>query len=279
MAIEFMAWRLAMTEGSYANLNDLNLYYEQHGAGKPLVLVHGGLGAVDQMRPLLPSLAETRQVIAVELQGHGHTADIKRPWSFEQMADDLAALVRHLGLANADLLGYSLGGGAVLQAAFRHPEVVRKLVVVSAPHKSDAWYPEVRAGQKALTAEAAKGMVGSPPHQAYVRVAPKPEAWPTLVVKTGELVSRDYDWSPFVSALKMPTLIVVGDADSIRPSQTVEFYGLLGGGQRDAGWDESGMPNSRLAILPGTSHYSICSSPLLPGVVSSFLDAPMPNAR
>lgn len=267
-----------MTEGNYANVNGLKLYYEIHGAGQPLVLLPGGLGTVEMYAQVLPALAEGRQVIAVEPQGHGHTADIDRSFSFELMADDVAALIRHLGVATADLLGYSLGGGVALQTAFRHPDVLRKLVVVSAPHKSEAWYPEVRAGMRALTAEAAKAMAGSPPHQAYVRVAPNPDGWASFVAKTGKLVSGDYDWTDSVAALKTPTLIVVGDADGIRPAQTVEFFGLLGGGQRDANWDESAMPPARLAVLPATSHYGIITSPLLPLVVTPFLDAPMPKA-
>ena len=268
-----------MTQANYANVNGLNLYYELHGTGKPLVLVHGGLGTIEGFAELLPSLAETRQVIAVELQGHGHTGDIRRPLSFELMADDVAALIRHLAPGNADLLGYSLGGGVVLQAAMRHAELVRRLVVVSAPHKSGSWYPEVRAGMRAMNAEAAKAMVGSPMHQAYARAAPYAEAWPTLVVKTSELLRQNYDWSRSVAALKMPTLLVIGDADSIPPAQAAEFFELLGGGQRDAGWDGSGMSTARLAILPGTTHYTICSSPLLPGIVTTFLDAPLPSSR
>ncbi len=268
-----------MTQGNYANVNGLNLYYEIHGAGQPLVLVHGGLSTIEWFAQLLPSLAETRQVIAVELQGHGHTVDARRPLSFELMADDIAALIWHLGLQKADVLGYSLGGGVVLQAAFRHAELVRRLVVVSAPHKSDGWYPEVRAGMRHLNAEAAKAMVGSPMHDAYARAAPYPDAWSALVVKTSELLRQDYDWSRSVAALKVPTMLVIGDADGFPPALAAEFFELLGGGQRDAGWDGSGMPRARLAILPATTHYTICSSPLLPGIVASFLDAQLPSSR
>jgi pimeloyl-ACP methyl ester carboxylesterase len=226
---------------------------------------------------ILSSLAETRQVIAIELQGHGHTADIDRPLSFEQMADDIAALIKHLGVENTDILGYSLGGGVALQTAVRHPDVVRKLVVVSAPCKSDGWYPEVRAGMRSMNAQAAKAWVGSPMHQAYVSAAPNPESWPTLVAKLGQLVGQDYDWSEAVSALKTPTMIVVGDADSVRTAHAVEFFELLGGGKADAGWDGSGMSNARLAILPATTHYNIFFSPMLASTVTPFLGAPMPE--
>lgn len=264
-------------KGSYASVNGLQMYYEIHGTGKPLVLLHGGLGVIGMFEQLLPSLAETRQVIAIELQGHGHTADINRPLSFEQMADDVAALIKHLALESADILGYSLGGGVALQTTIRHPKVVRKLAVVSAAFKSDGWYPEIRAGMRSMNAEAAKTWVGSPMHQAYASVAPKPEEWPTLVTKLGQLVGQDYDWSKGVAAIKAPMLIVVGDADSIRTAHAVEFFELLGGGKADAGWDGSGMPNARLAILPATTHYNIFFSPMLVSIVTPFLDAPMPK--
>ena len=268
-----------MTQGNYAAVNGLKLYYEIHGKGQPLVLLHGGLGVIGMYAEILPALAEKRQVVAVELQGHGHTPDINRPFSFEQMADDVAALVRQLRFENADLFGYSLGGGVALQTTIRHPDAVRKLVVVSTPCKSDGWYPEVRAGMRAMNAEIAKTWVGSPMQQAYASVAPNPEDWPTLVAKTGPLVSQDYDWSAGVAAIKSPTMIVFGDADSVRTAHAVEFFELLGGGQRDAGWDGSGMSNTRLAILPGTTHYSICFSPMLASTVTPFLDALMPDAK
>jgi pimeloyl-ACP methyl ester carboxylesterase len=265
-----------MAQGKYANVNGLKMYYEIHGKGHPLVLLHGGLGVIGMFAQLLPALAENRQVIGVELQGHGHTADINRPLSFEQMADDVAALIKHLGLENTDILGYSLGGGVALQTTIRHPEVVRKLVVVSAPCKSDGWYTEIRTGMRSMNADAAKAWVGSPMHQAYVSVAPKPEDWPALAAKLGQLLGQDYDWSAAVSALKTPTMIMVGDADSVRTAHAVEFFELLGGGKADAGWDGSGMSNARLAILPGTTHYNIFFSPMLASTVTPFLDAPMP---
>jgi pimeloyl-ACP methyl ester carboxylesterase len=166
-----------MTQGKYANVNGLKMYYEIHGRGQPLILLHGGLGGIGMFAPVLPALAENRQVVGVDLQGHQHTADINRPMSFEQMAGDIAALIEHLGLANADIMGYSLGGGVALQAAIRRPKVVRKLVLVSAPYSSNGWYPEVRAGMRSMNAEAAKAMVGSPMHQAYISAAPNPDAW------------------------------------------------------------------------------------------------------
>lgn len=267
--------------GSYASVNGLNLYYELHGdraAGRPLVLLHGGLGTIGMFGEVLTLLAEGRQVIAVELQAHGHTAEIDRPLSFEAMADDIAALIKQLSLNSADILGYSLGGGVALQTAIRHPDVVGKLVAVSTPCKRDGWYPEVLAGMAAMNADAARTWVGSPMHQAYASVAPKPENWPLLADKLGQLLKKDYDWSKEIAVLKAPVLIVVGDADSVRTAHAVELFGLLGGGKVDAGWDGSGMSNARLAVLPGTTHYNIFSSSTLASIVTPFLDAPMPEA-
>jgi len=265
--------------GEYASVNGLKMYYEVHGVGKPLVVLHGGFGVIGMFEQLLPQLAETQRVIAVELQAHGHTADIDRPFSFELMAGDIAALLKYLGLANADILGYSLGGGVALQTAIRHPELVRKLVVVSAPCKSDGWYREVFTGMRSINAEVAQSWIGSPMHQAYISVAPQPDNWSTLAAKTGQLLGQEYDWSQDVTAIKLPTMIVIGDADSVRTGHAVEFFELLGGGKRDAGWDGSGMPTARLAILPATTHYNILFSPMLASMVTSFLDAPMPEEK
>lgn len=259
--------------GHFAAVNGLDLYYETHGSGRPLILLHGGFGVIGMFERLLPGLAEQRQVIGVELQGHGHTADIDRPLRFETLADDVAALIRHLGLGGeADVLGYSLGGGVALQTAIRHPALVRRLVIVSAPFRSQGWFPEVRAGMASVTAEAAAGMVGSPMHAAYVAVAPRPADFAVLADKTGELLRRPYDWSAEVSALAQPMLLVYGDADSISPAYAAEAFALLGGGQRDAGWEGTERPASQLAILPGATHYDILQrADLLLPILGAFL--------
>ncbi len=260
-----------MTQGNYANVNGLKMHYEVHGAGKPLVLLHGGLGNTELLGPVLPALAEKHRVIAVDLQGHGRTSGLDRPWSFEQMGDDMAALIQQLEVGKVDLLGYSLGGDVALQTAIRHPEVVDRLALVSIPFKSEGWYPEVRAGFRALNADLARMMMPSPPAQSYARIAPQPERWPDLVTAMGQLTRQDYDWSEGVKTLQMPTLLVYGDYDSVRPSHMVEFFQLLGGGQRDGGLDQSGMTSARLAILPGVTHYEIFSSPALLSTVLPFL--------
>ncbi|MEZ0065205.1 pimeloyl-ACP methyl ester carboxylesterase [Streptacidiphilus sp. MAP12-20] len=259
---------------SYADVNGLSLYYEEHGSGAPLILLHGGLGSGEMFAPLLPELSAGRRVIAVDLQGHGRTADIDRPLRPALLADDVAALIERLGLADADLLGYSLGAGVALRTAIQHPTLVRRLVTVSVPFRRTGWLPDVLAQMELMSAETAEMMKPSPIYRTYAATAPRPEDWPVLVGKTAELLREDYDWSKEVSDLAMPTLLVFADADSFSLAHVAEFYTLLGGGLRDAGWDGSARPASRLAVLPGTTHYDVLNSPLLPGAVLPFLNAP-----
>jgi len=261
-------------KGSTASVNGLELYYEIHGTGKPMILLPGGLMTIDMMGPLLPSLARTRQVIAVEPQAHGHTADVDRPLTYEQCADDTAALIKHLQLPEADVFGFSMGGAIALQIAIRHPDVVRRLVVASAPCRSDGEYPEIRALVESFRPEAP---MLAPMREAYLRTAPNPGDWPRLIAKVRESAAEDLDWSADVAAIKAPTLIVVGDADTVLPSHAVEMFGLLGGGKADAAM---GRPaHSQLAILPGTTHFSFLSRvDLLLAIIAPFLDTPMPPA-
>lgn len=263
---------LAPARSGYAPVNGLSLYYEIRGSGAPLVLLHGGLGAIEMMSTTLSALAGKRQVISVDLQAHGRTADIDRPMTCEHMADDIAGLLGHLGIERADIMGYSLGGGVALQTAFRHPQVVRKLVVVSVPARRTGSYDEVLAAMEHVGPALADMMTQAPMYQLYKKVAPRPQDFPTLLARTGELIQRDYDWSQEIAALAMPVLFVFADADSVRLSHIVELYGLLGGGQRDAGVDGAHRPAAQLAILPGTTHYDIHESPLLATVASAFLD-------
>jgi len=224
--------------------------------------------------PNLAALSEKRRVIAVELQGHGHTADIDRPLSFESMADDIAALIKYAGIQNTDVTGYSLGGGVALQTAIRHPRSVRKLVVVSAPFKRDGFYPELLAAMGQIGPSAAEGMKQSPLYQLYPNIN-----WSRLFTKLGELLRKDYDWSKEVATIKAPTMIVFADADAVRTAHIMEFFGLLGGGQKDAGLDGPGRPVAQLAILPGLTHYNISSSPALATALTPFLEAPMPAPK
>ena len=266
-----------MNDG-YALVNGINLYYEIHGEGGfPLILLHGGLGSIGmfEVGGVLSQLAARRQVIGVDLQAHGRTADVDRPMRLETSADDIAALIKHLGFEQADVMGYSMGGAVAIQTAIRHPEVVRKLVAVSVPFRRDGWYPEVLAGMSQVGAAAAEPMKQSPMYQMYSQIAPRVEDWPVLLAKTGDMLRIDYDWTTQVATIQAPTMIVIGDADSIPVAHAAEFFGLLGGSKGDAGWDGSGMSKSRLAILPATTHYNSFMSPLLPLVVIPFLDAPL----
>jgi len=260
--------------GRYAEVNGINLYFETHGAGRPLILLHGGLGSGEMFGPILPALTERHQVIAADLQGHGRTADIDRPIDIRLMADDIAALIDHLGLDQPDLVGYSLGGGVALQTAVKYPAKIRRLVVASAHIRSDAIYPEMRAQQAQVNAAAAGFMKDTPMYQLYQRVAPRPGDFPRLLDKMGEGMSKDFDFTEEVRGLRVPTLIVAADADMAPPSHYVEVFALLDGGLRDGGWMGEGRPKGghALAILPGLTHYNVFSSPLFAAATLAFLD-------
>lgn len=237
----------------------------------PLLVVHGGFGLASMFGELLDDLAVCRRVIAIELQGHGHTGDIDRAFSFEAFGDDIAGVVEHLGPGRVDLLGYSLGGSACLRAALQHPGVVRRLALVSIPCRREGWFPEVLEGMSQLSSAGFDQMRQSPMYEAWSKVAPDLSSFPSLMDKTGNLLRTSYDWTDEIRALDLPTLLVYADADSIPTSHAAEFFALLGGGLRDAGWDGSGRTHHRLAILPGLSHYDIFGSPRLAAVVEEFI--------
>src|SRR6202011_5390646 len=222
--------------GQYAEVNGINLYFETHGSGRPMILLHGGRGSGEMFGPILPVLAERHQVVTVDLQGHGRTADIDRPIDVRLMAGDIAALIDHLGLDKPDVVGYSLGGGVALQTAVQYPAKVRRLVVASANIRPDAIYPEMRAQQSQVNAAAADFMKDTPMYQLYQRVAPHPEDFPRLLTKIGEAMSKEFDFTEDVRGLQVPTLIVAADADMAPPSHYVEVFKLLDGGLRDGGW-------------------------------------------
>lgn len=191
------------------------------------------------------------------------------------MADDIAALSAQLGFSQANIMGYSMGGSVALRTAIQHPEVVKKLVLVSVPFKRSGWYPEMVAGMEQMSAAAAPFMKATPMYEQYARVAPDPDHFPVLLDKMGDMLRRDYDWSDEVAALKLPVMIVCGDADGLPSAHAAQFFELLGGGQIDGGWDGSGLSTARLAILPATTHYNIFFSPMLAHNVMPFLDAPV----
>jgi len=260
------------TKTTLARVNGVELGYQIKGEGKPLILLHGGFGSVEMFGPNVDLLAETNQVIGVDLQSHGRSPAADRPMRFETMADDIAALIRSLGLERAAIMGFSLGGAVALRTAIQHPEVVERLVLVSTVFKRTGWYPEMRAGMDAMGPETADFLMQSPMYQAYQQLAPRVEDWPVLVRQLVEALKIDYDWSADIPGLSMPVMLVVGDADGIPPSHAVEFFGLLGGGTRDANWDRSGMTHHRLAILPGLTHYDINMAPALSAAVIPFLE-------
>jgi len=255
-----------------AEVNGIELGYQIFGTGSPLVLLHGGFGSVEMFGPNVELLAAGHRVIGVDLQSHGRSPVADRPMRFETMADDIAALMRQLKLERAAIMGFSLGGAVALRTAIQHPELVERLVLVSTVFKRSGWYPEMTAGMDAMGPETAEPLKHSPMYEAYVRIAPRKEDWPVLVTQLTTTLKIDYDWSADVARLTMPVMIVVGDADGIPPSHAVEFFGLLGGGKRDANWDRSGMTQHRLAILPGLTHYDINVSPTLSQSVIPFLD-------
>ena len=265
----------AETKTGYASVNGLEIYYEIHGTGRPLVLLHGALMTIEGFGKLLPSLAQTRQVIAVEQQAHGRTADIDRPFSYERMADDTAALLRQLKVEQADVFGYSMGGAIALQVAIRHPELVRKLVLAAPAYSKAGFYPEVLANIRNLKPE---DFAGSPWQEGYARVAPNPEDWPTLIAKVRQLVGEFEGWPPEdIQAIAAPALVIVADSDVVRPEHAVEIFRLLGGGVPG---DLAGLPRSRLAVLPGTTHVSLVDrADWLTPMVTEFLNAPLPEAK
>jgi pimeloyl-ACP methyl ester carboxylesterase len=260
--------------GQYADVNGINLYYETHGSGRPLVLLHGGLGSGEMFGPVLPLLAARHQVVVPDLQGHGRTADIDRPMDVRLMAGDIAGLIDHLRLDAPDVVGYSLGGGVALHMAAQYPAKVRRLVAVSANIRPDAIYPEMRVQQGQVGAAAAEFMKDTPMYQLYQRVAPRPQDFPRLLDKIGASMAKDFDFSEEVRGLQMPTLVVAADADMAPPSHYVEVFKLLDGGLRDGGWMGEGRPKGghALAILPGLTHYNIGTSPLLAAVILAFLE-------
>jgi pimeloyl-ACP methyl ester carboxylesterase len=260
-------------ESGYAPVDGGDMYWESRGdGGTPLVLVHGGYGMASDFGSLSEYWARGRRVISVELPGHGHSRKTKAgPFGWEELADDIAGLIIHLGLAEVELLGYSLGGGASLRCAIQYPSLVRRLVLVSAPHRRSAWYPEILAAFDGMGARLFPQFEQSPMYAAWQAIAPDAAAFPALMDATGELLRQPYDWSASVASLPMPVLLVFGDADSIAPAHVAEFFGLLGGGQRDAGVDGFARPASRLAILPGMTHYDMLLASPLPEIVAEFL--------
>ena len=261
------------TRSGHAAVNGVNYYYGIYGTGEPLLLLllHGGLGQIEMFGPNLTRLAQSRQVIGVDLQGHGRTALGNRKISLIDIGNDMAGVLKKLGYDKVDVLGYSMGGGVAFQFAVQHPEMVRRLVLVSTPYSQDGFYPEMLPQQAALGAAMAEQMKQTPMYQSYVAIAPHPEEFPKLLDQMGAYMREPYDWSADVKKLTMPVMLIFGDSDMFRPEHIVKFYQLLGGGLKDAGWQREHISQNRLAILPNVTHYEMGLAPQLVDAALPFL--------
>ncbi|MDP3738103.1 MAG: alpha/beta hydrolase [Hyphomonadaceae bacterium] len=267
---------LTPVSSDYADINGIKLYHEVYGQGEPLVLLHGGLMTIGEMSTLLEPLAKTHKVIAVELQGHGRTADTDRPLKLETMGDDIAVLLDQLNIPQADIVGYSLGADVALRAAIQHPDKVRRLVVISTAHKHKGWYPEVQEGMGQVDHTLADGLAQTPTG-AFAKEWPDPKRFAAFLDKLGVEMKQDYDWSDEIRKLPMPVLLVFADNDSIPQKNIAEFFALLGGGVKEPGWMNTQLSKARLAIIPGYSHYNFMTSTELPAVIDKYLADPLTN--
>jgi pimeloyl-ACP methyl ester carboxylesterase len=258
-------------------VNGVKLYHEVYGNGAPLVLLHGGLMTIPEMMTIVAPLAQTRKVVALELQGHGRSPDTDRPVSFETFADDVAAVIDTLGLGQADVVGLSLGGATAIRAAIQHPDKVRRLVVISNPYARRGWYPETQQGMASISAALAETMKDMPTGK-FAREWPEPERFPKFLDKMGAMMGRDYDWSADIPKLPMPVMLVYADHDSVSQKHIAEFFALLGGGISEPGWQNTKFTRARLAVISGYSHYNFVSAPEIGPTVAKFLADPMTGA-
>ncbi len=265
--------RRAPVSSGYADVHGIKLYHEIYGQGEPLVLLHGGLMTIGEMVALLEPLAKTHKVIAVELQGHGRTADTERPLSFETMGDDVAALLDQLSIARADIAGLSLGAAVGLRTAIQHPEKVRRLVVISSPYAKRGWYPEAQEGMANVSAAMAE-YIWQTPTGKFSRQWPEPRRFPEFLDKMGKMMGASYDWSADVKRLPMPVMLVFADNDSVSQQHIAEFFALLGGGVKEPGWQNTQLSKARLAIVPGYSHYNFVTAPELAPIIDKYLADP-----
>jgi pimeloyl-ACP methyl ester carboxylesterase len=256
----------------YVGVNGIEYWFEIRGKGEPIVLLHGGLMSTEAFGRMLAKVAETRRVIGIDLQGHGHTALGNRQIVPADIGRDLGVVIQKLGIRQTDVLGYSFGGAVAFQLGLQHPALVRRLVLVSTPYARTGWFAEMLPQQASVGAAMAEGMKESPMYKSYAAIAPRPQDFPRLLDAMGDLMRRPYDWSASVKKLTMPVMLVYGDADMVRPEHIVSFYHLLGGGLKDAGWMRESMSRNRLAILPDLTHYEIGESPALAAAVLPFID-------
>jgi pimeloyl-ACP methyl ester carboxylesterase len=259
-------------KSGHVGVNGVDYHYQIHGKGEPLLLLHGGLGRIEMFGPVLAMLAQSRQVIGVDLHGHGRTPLGDRSISLTDMGDDMAQIVKHLGYEQVDVMGYSLGGAVAMRLAVQHPQRVRRLVLAAVGYARDGFYPEMLPMQAQVGAAMADMMKETPMYKSYVTVAPRPQDFPRLLDQMGALMRKPYDYSEDVKKLAMPVMLIYGDSDMYRPEHIVKFYQLLGGGLKDAGWGREHMAKNRLAILPDQTHYDLFISPALATAALPFLD-------
>jgi len=259
-------------KSGHVTANGIKYHYQIHGKGEPLLLLHGGLGQFEMFAPVLPALTANRQVIGVDLQGHGRTELGDRDIDLVDMGDDMAVVLKQLGYDKVDVLGYSLGGGVAFRLAVQHPAMVRRLALVSTGYAQDGFYPEMLPMQAQVGSGMMEMMKDTPMYQSYIAIAPHPEDFPKLLDRMGAAMRKGYDWAEDVKKLSMPVMLVYGDSDMYRPEHIVKFYQLLGGGLKDAGWMREHMSPNRLAILPNLTHYEIFMSPSLAPTVLPFLN-------
>ncbi len=266
--------RVKQKDTGYADINGLKMYYEVYGNGKPIVLLHGSFMNIPlNWSQIIPLLAKDRQVIVPELQAHGRTKDIAREFSYEGMADDVSGLLKHLKIDSADILGYSMGGGVAFQVAMRHPEQVRRLLILSGTYSHDGWWPEVEAMFATFTSEM---FMGSPIQKQYDSLGNDPAKFPEFVKKVISIDLKPYDWTKDVKNIKAPIFMAIGDADGVRYEHALELFRAKGGGKMG---DLHGLPKSRLAILPGTTHIGMIQQTdgLIP-MIKNFLDSDLNEA-
>jgi pimeloyl-ACP methyl ester carboxylesterase len=268
---------LAPVSSGYADVNGITLYHEIYGQGEPLVLLHGGLMTIGEMSTQLECFAKTHTVIAVELQGHGRTADTDRPLSFETMGDDIAALLNQLNISKAAIVGLSLGAAVGLRTAIQHPDKVRRLVVISSPYAKSGWYPETQKGMGEVSAAMAENMMQTPTGK-FSKQWPEPRRFPQFLDKMGTMMGASYDWSADVKTLPMPVMLVFADNDSVSQKHIADFFALLGGGVKEPGWQNTQLSKARLAIVPGYSHYNFVTATELAPIIDKYLADPLTNA-
>lgn len=255
------------------------VHYEIYGQGDPVVMMAGGFGDASSMTQVIGPLSRKRQVIAIDLEGHGRTALRDTPMSHEKLGDDVAAVLRHLKIARADVGGYSHGGDAAIRMAIQHPEMVRNLIVISTAAERDGWYPENLEAMGSVSSAQLEMFKQTPFYARYAAVAPHPEQFGLLLDRMGELMRKDYDWRAEIAALRTPTLLLFADHDAVSMRHIAEFFALFGGGVRDPGWgEEPEFSRARLAIVPGYTHYNFGQGPDVARVIEAYLDNPTASA-